>query len=311
MPVAIIGAGIAAAGSIGAAVIGSGAQKSAAKTAAQTAKDTTAANNQLQRDIYNSNYNVLSPYVNSGYQANHAINELLGLPSNDNRANSMGGAPTSALGQYGGQQNGAYGTPGYGSFITNGGVGANGGVPNTGDQIAPLNTQAPQGGAPTGGAQSAFQNYLNSTGYQFRLRRGVEGAQHQLGGAGPAEFRRGGQGGAQVRAGLRVERVRQLHGVFVGAAECRACQAGGALAGVGTGLRQYACRATTTTPTCQRSQANSALAQGQSTANLWGTAAGAVGQVGGALISSYGAVRPAGIPRNTYGIVGGDGSGIY
>jgi hypothetical protein len=306
MPVAIIGAGIAAAGSIGAAVIGSGAQKSAAKTAAQTAKDTTAANNQLQRDIYNSNYNVLSPYVNSGYQANHAINELLGLPSNDNRANSMGGAPTSALGQYGGQQNGAYGTPGYGSFITNGGVGANGGVPNTGDQIAPLNTQAPQGGAPTGGAQSAFQNYLNSTGYQFRLGEGSKALNTNWAARGLLNS------GAAAKAALKYgqDYASNEFGNYMGYLSGQqnvGLSAGGALAGVGTG---YANSVSANNNALASVQANSALAQGQSTANLYGTAAGALGQIGGALISSYGSPS-GGIPRNTYGIVGGDGSGIY
>jgi len=299
MPVAIIGAGIAAAGSIGAAAIGAGAQKSAAKTAANAAQKATDSNNQLQRDIYNSNYNVLSPYVQSGYQANRAINELLGLPSNDN---SMGQAPVSALNQ----PNGTYGTSGYGSFITNGGVGANGGVLNNGDQIAPLNTQGAQAAPATGGAQSAFQNYLNSTGYQFRLNEGSKALNTNWAARGLLNS------GAAAKAALKYgqDYASNEFGNYMGYLSGQqnvGLSAGGALAGVGTG---YANSVSANNNALASVQANSALAQGQANANLWGTAAGAVGQIGGALISSYGAPT-GGVGRNSYGIVGGDGSGIY
>lgn len=307
MPIAIIAAGVAAAGSIGAAAIGAGAQKSAAKTAASAAQHATDTNNQLQRDIYNSNYNVLSPYVNSGYQANHAINELLGLPSNDNSgANGPVTGQPSALGQYGGQPNGAFGTPGYGSFVTNGGAGANGGVPNTGDQIAPLNTQQPQGAAAPGGAQSAFQNYINSTGYQFRLGEGSKALNTNWAARGMLNS------GAAAKAALKYNQdyASNEFGNYMGYLSGQqnvGLSAGGALAGVGT---NYANAVSNNNNANASVAANSALAQGQANANLWGTAAGAVGQIGGALISSYGAPS-GGVGRNSYGIVGGDGSGIY
>jgi len=301
MPVAIIAAGVAAAGSIGAAAIGAGAQKSAANKASQAAQHATDTNNQLQRDIYNSNYNVLSPYVNSGYQANHAINELLGLPSNDNGAtNPVGTGQAGALGQYGGQQNGAFGTPGYGQF----------GQPmNTVDQIAPLGGNAPNGtvtSPATGGAQSAFQNYLNSTGYQFRLGEGSKALNTNWAARGLLNS------GAAAKAALKYgqDYASNEFGNYMGYLSGQqnvGLQAGGALAGVGS---NYANSVSNNNNANASVAANSALAQGQANANLWGTAAGAVGQIGGALISSYGA--PAGgIPRNTYGIVGGDGSGVY
>jgi hypothetical protein len=99
MPPAVIAAGVVAAGTIGGAVLGSSAQKSAANQASQAQQDSTAAQLQLGHDsldlqrqlaqqsmglnqsIYNSNYDLLSPWVARGNVAGNAYNSLLGLPS--------------------------------------------------------------------------------------------------------------------------------------------------------------------------------------------------------------------------------------
>lgn len=88
MPPAIIAGGIAAAGTIGGAVLSSHAQNKAANQANAAQQEATQAQLQLgresmalNRDIYNSNYGTLSPFVSRGNVAGDAINALLGLPA--------------------------------------------------------------------------------------------------------------------------------------------------------------------------------------------------------------------------------------
>lgn len=88
MPPAVIAGGIAAVGTIGGALISSGAQSSAANQAAASQASATQAQLQLgresmalNRDIYNSNYNTLSPFVSRGNVAGQYYNALLGLPA--------------------------------------------------------------------------------------------------------------------------------------------------------------------------------------------------------------------------------------
>jgi len=97
MPPAVIGGGLAAVGAIGGAILGGNAQKKTAEQANQSQQATVAAQLQLGQqslalqerlanqslglttDIYNSNYDLLSPYVSRGNVAGDAINALLGL----------------------------------------------------------------------------------------------------------------------------------------------------------------------------------------------------------------------------------------
>ncbi len=74
---------------LGSAVIGAGASalsssksSKAAKSATQAQVDANAQSLQLQREIYNSNKGILSPFVDTGYGANKAIGGLLGLTGN-------------------------------------------------------------------------------------------------------------------------------------------------------------------------------------------------------------------------------------
>ncbi len=75
MPIALIGAGIAAAGSIGGALISS----SATNNAASDASNAAAANNALQSQIYESNKGLATPYINAGDTANTELQGFLGL----------------------------------------------------------------------------------------------------------------------------------------------------------------------------------------------------------------------------------------
>jgi hypothetical protein len=98
MPPAVAAAGIVAAGTIGGAVLGSKAQKKAANQANAAQQDATQAQLQLgresmalNRDIYNSNYSLLSPFVSRGNVAGNSINALLGLPSAPAMASPLAG----------------------------------------------------------------------------------------------------------------------------------------------------------------------------------------------------------------------------
>lgn len=68
-----------AAAIVGAAVVGAGASVAASSSASKNAKNTAAANNSLQLDIYNQNKAALAPYMSAGGPATKAINALLGL----------------------------------------------------------------------------------------------------------------------------------------------------------------------------------------------------------------------------------------
>lgn len=99
MPPAIIAGGIAAAGTIGGALLSSHAQSSAANQANQAEQSATQAQLQLgqqslaqqaqlaqqsmglNQSIYNSNYDLLSPFVSRGNVAGNQINSMLGLPN--------------------------------------------------------------------------------------------------------------------------------------------------------------------------------------------------------------------------------------
>lgn len=110
MPPAIIAGGIAAAGTIGGALVSGSAQKSAAQQAtnAETQASNQATQAQLQlgqqslaqnANIYKNNFNLLSPYVSRGNVAGDSINALLGLPQAPTlQAPDVGATPPSAGG---------------------------------------------------------------------------------------------------------------------------------------------------------------------------------------------------------------------
>ncbi len=75
MPIALVAAGVAAAGAVGGALISSSATNHASDVASQAA----AANNALQSQIYQSNKGLIQPYVTQGYAASNELNGFLGL----------------------------------------------------------------------------------------------------------------------------------------------------------------------------------------------------------------------------------------
>ena len=216
---AIIGGVIAGAGAIGAAAIGSSAQKKAANQAVQAQTDTTAANNQLAREIYSENKSVLAPYVQTGTNAGNALNALLGL----------GGTA---------QQQQQY--------------------------------------------QNAFNNYQNSTGYDFRFDQGMRGVNamaaaggYRDSGAAVKSAMQFGQGIASDEYNNYLAHLANQQGVGLSAA--------GAQAGVGT---NYVSAISNNNNAAASALGNAALLRGQANSNLWSSAANALGNIGGSLFES-------------------------
>ena len=103
---------------VGAATIGAGANLVASSNATSAASNAASANNALESQIYQNNVGLETPYINSGDQAETALNGFLGL----------GGDPAAT--------------------------------------------------------QKAFNDYLNSTGYQFNLNQGLDAATQSKAAAG-------------------------------------------------------------------------------------------------------------------------------
>lgn len=79
MPVALVAAGVAAAGTVAGAAISSSASKKATNKAVAAQESMNAQNNALQQQQYQANAARLDPYSAQGMQASNAMNALLGF----------------------------------------------------------------------------------------------------------------------------------------------------------------------------------------------------------------------------------------
>jgi hypothetical protein len=298
MPVPIIAAGISAAATVAGGVIAANATKSATKTATQAATYATDQNNALARDIYGQNKEMLGGYASRGDAAGNAINALLRIgkpqlsgggpaiaqfpqpantnapaPANTNAGAYYGGGTIA----YGGNEMG--GVPGGGTAWTLGGQEA-------GAQLPTGQVQQVTGATPDPSAdpyEAAFANYRDSTGYNFRLGEGYKAL--NSGYAANGLLRSGAAAKAALKLGQDygsgefsnyLAQLAQQQGVGLSGAS--------ALAGVGT---NYVANATANNNALASVQANAALARGQANSSIYGSAANALGQLGGAFVSSY------------------------
>lgn len=279
---------------IGSAVIGAGASAiGASKNSKAIKKSTdaqTAANDASlaqQRETYAQNKAILDPYAQRGNAAGEAINALLGLG---------GPAP----------QVGALSQPeyNYGNVFTGGGAMANflseGNVAtNDMDRLGSNNFSAMQYGQPqyqtttapvtTGQSaldkqKAAFDQFRNSTGYQFRLNEGNKGLNSAYAGAGTL------RSGAAAKA---FERYNQDYASnefgnymgYLGNQQGVGLSAGSALAGVG---QNYANNVTALNTNQANNISNAAVARANNTNSMiggitssFGNALGAYGQNAG------------------------------
>lgn len=157
---AAIGLGLAGVGSI----VGSSASKKAANTAANAQTYASDQNARIAREIYGQNQRALSPFMRRGNAAGDQINALLGL-----------GEATAAP-----QPTNALVASGRGRMPAGYGYGLDEGANYTPFAFpAPATQQTPQQAQ-----NSAFDNFRNSTGYQFRLGEGMNALNSGYAGAG-------------------------------------------------------------------------------------------------------------------------------
>lgn len=186
-------AAVGAVGSIAGGVISSSGAKSAANASAAAA-DRSAA---VQQDIFNQNKQTLAPYVQTGIPATNQINALLGLAPTTSTVdwNGYANANPDLMAAYNAQ--GQAHPSGMGGFlgvignILSGNVGAYNAKPDLatfaqqwqkqhgGDLGAYTTTTNPQDAA-----NAAFGQYRNSTGYDFRMKQGLDAVNSGYAGAG-------------------------------------------------------------------------------------------------------------------------------
>lgn len=195
---------------LGAAAIGGGlsaiSSNKNSKRAVQASNENNAANVALARDIYGQNKQILSPFVNRGNTAGNQINALLGLGGAPMEQNGMGQATMQpgAMGQPAGFAYGLGDTPGrmyqpnasgFGSSVLNNALATQQGgiMPANIPGASPTAGTTGQGQTPQQAANSAFDIFRNSTGYQFRLGEGLDAVSSAYAGIG------GLQSGAAMR----------------------------------------------------------------------------------------------------------------
>lgn len=278
-------AGATAAASIGGSVLSSKAQKKAANKASDTAQQTADANNALTRDIYNQNYATLSPYAQRGNEAGNAINALLGLGVPQQQATTPLGGQTQGPTNYGRFSAGNIGE--FGDFFI--GVDALGRIPGNiggfaggtynsdGTQVTPV--QAPQ--STQQDYEDAFQNYRNSTGYQFRLNEGNNAVNSGYAAAGALrsgaalkDLSTFNQNIASDEFGNYLGQLANQQGVGLSGAS--------AIAGVG---QNYVNNVTANNNSAATVAANAALMKGQAKTDMYGGIANGLGKFLG---SSFG-----------------------
>jgi hypothetical protein len=307
MPIGAI-AGVTAVAGIGSAVIGSHAQKDAAQSAASTSAANTQSNNALAREMYATNAQHLGYWENLGRPAGEAIDELLfgAPPATQSTAptygNPSGGNPTAPN-----LQTGTDGIPGYfGPSMTEIAAMQHDGIKKNYQSALAAYNQAKQGAAnhpatpatpatpstpatpatpatPSNGhtpAANAFDNFRNSTNYQFRFGQGLDaldkGAAEKgsldSGAARKAEMEYG-QNFASNELSTYMDRLYQQ--------ETLGMSASSALAGVGQNLVG---QVSANNNNGAAAAGNAALASGAATANMWNGVANSVGNAGGMIL---------------------------
>lgn len=164
-------------------IVGAKSNRKAAKQVAADSRATNEANNALAREVYGQNRDILNPYVQRGNAAGNAMNALLGLGGAQPIAQPT--TQPNAFAQFAGS---GYGEPG---IMPSGAP-----VQTWGGQAPPMGMQGGMG-TPQQAADSAFDIFRNSTGYQFRLGEGMNALNSGYAAAGTL------QSGAAMRDAVR------------------------------------------------------------------------------------------------------------
>jgi hypothetical protein len=168
MALTTLGAIALGTGVLGSAAISSGAAGRASKAATQAADQSAA----VQREQFQANQRTLAPFVQTGNTASSSINALLGLNSGANETDFANYVRSNPDIMQGFEKDGAA----FGNDLAQfGQFHWNKYGQNEGRELG--NTAATQ-------AQQGFDQFRNSTGYQFRLGEGMNALNSQFAGAG-------------------------------------------------------------------------------------------------------------------------------
>jgi hypothetical protein len=277
MPAPVI-AGIGAAASIGGSIIGASGAKKAASTAADAQVTAARETNALARDIYGRNSANFQPFMASGQRANALLDAFIyGGPVNAPQPTNMN-APMGTGGQFQ-TQGGGFAQPfnlSAGGIYTGDEMQGNygGALPGTVPGYAPQ----PVPGAITASvqpqtAQSAWDQFRNSSNYQFRLGEGMNALNSGWAGAGAL------QSGAAMRDAIRYGQnfaSNELNNYLSLLQGQQALGAGSAssLAGVGN---DFLSSVTANNRMSADALSNAALLRGQANQNMFGGIANALG----------------------------------
>jgi hypothetical protein len=287
-------AGVTAVAGIGSAVIGAGAQKSAANQASATAAANSAANNALSREQYAKNEGHLAPWENYGRAAGDELTGLLlgPAPGGTWGTTPASGTPPASAGTDG--INGYFGPsmaeisamqsdgiPGnYRSSLAAYNT-AQRGARNTPPTPAPPPAPVAPGG---NAAQSAFDRFRNSTNYQFRLGEGEKAVNTGYAAKGAIESgaaMKGINDYAQNTASNELSNyMDQLY-----RQEQLGMGASSAIAGVG---QTMVGQVTANNNAASNAASNAQLASGNATAGMWNNIGSTIGQVGGMIAGGMG-----------------------
>lgn len=277
-------AAVGAVGSIASGVIGSSGAKSAANASAAAA-DRSA---EVQKDIFNQNKQTLAPYVQTGLPATQQINALLGLAPTTSTTDwsAYANANPELMAAFNAQQQNPY----YGYEDVLSGIYGKFNMPGTTTGAQDLATFAQQWHQQHGGdlgayttttnpqtaANAAFDVFRNSSGYDWRLKQGMNALNSGYAGAGTIKS------GAAMKAAVDYGQgqASQEFGNYLGALGAQqgvGVQAAGAQAGVAT---NYANSLGNIYQQNGANQANAALAKANA---LGGAVNGIAGSIGGVL----------------------------
>lgn len=267
---------------IGSAVIGAGASAIGASKNASAINQSTQAqlqmnqqNLEMQKDIFNQNKATLSPFVNTGTQATGAINALLGLTPTSQPTTPATTPATPAT-------TGTTTTPR--PFFSGGFADAaryimdkrDGKLPQT-TAATPATTTAP---APTYlTPQQAFDNYKNSTGYQFRYNEGMNALNSGYAGAGSIKSGAAMRAATEYGQGIASQEFNNYLNLLSGQ-QGVGLTAAGAQAGVAT---NYANNASAINSQTANALSQAAIAKANNTNALLGSLSNSAGTILGAI----------------------------
>jgi hypothetical protein len=329
MPPVLIGAGIAAVGSIGGALISSGSQKSAANQAAAAQQQATDSQLQLGREninfqqgIYNQNKALLTPFVDRGNAAGGQINALLGLGGSPQAAQPAAqqatpGAQTASpytqqpasvpmggdtygqvlRGRFGQRFNAEDGLFSPDQTVSPAQQPLSPAQPQTAANLAATTTPAtaPAGQTSQQAAGDAFNNFAHSAGIDFQLQQGTNALQHSAAARGLL------QSGATLKALQGYGQNTALNNYFLPymgllqGQQATGAQSGAAISGVGSNFGNtvsniYGGQANAI-QNGANATSNAALLRGQANANLGNSIGSALGTFGSSFFPSTGGAR--------------------